>query len=95
MDVNEISSSGMQNIPPKPGPAVQPELWAKELEKAGVNPTSQARRANPSETLTRAEQSYFEELFPSSAPELQAYTVYRQDGSRGDASIGTVVDRKG
>jgi len=95
MNVNEISSSGMQNIPTKPASVAQPEQWQKELEKAGVSKTEQTRQTTPSETLTRDEQSYFEDLFPSSAPELQAYSMYRQDGSRSDSALGTVVDRRG
>ena len=95
MDVNEISSASIQAIPPKAASTIQPELWQKEFEKAGASASTQARQASPSATLTRAEQSYFEELFPSAAPELKAYSLYKQDGSRTDSSLGSVVDRKG
>lgn len=95
MEVNDISSSAIQNVSPKTSPAVQPEQWQKELEKAADGSAAQLRQTNPSATLTRAEQSYFEELFPTSAPELQAYSLYKQDGSRSASSLGTVVDRKG
>ena len=95
MEVNDISSSAIQNIQPKSNAPVQPEQWQKELEKAEVGKATQAQQASPSAMLTRAEQTYFEELFPTSAPELQAYTLYKQDGSRSASSLGTVVDRKG
>ena len=95
MEVNDISSSAMQIIPQKSGVSAQPEQWQKALEQAGSGRAQQTQPASPSATLTRAEQTYFEELFPSSAPELQAYSLYKQDGSRSASSLGTVVDRKG
>ncbi len=95
MEVNDISSSAIQNIQPKSNAPAQPEQWQKEFEKATEGKAPQAEQTSPSATLTRAEQSYFEELFPTAAPELQAYTLYKQDGSRSASSLGTVVDRKG
>jgi len=95
MEVNEVSSSAIQTIPAKPNSTVQPEQWQKEFEKAGEGKALQARQTSPSATLTRDEQTYFEELFPTAAPELEAYSLYRQDGSRSASSLGTVVDRKG
>ncbi len=95
MEVNDISSSAIQNIPQRTNAPAQPEQWQKELEKAAEGKALQAGQTSPSATLTRAEQTYFEELFPTSAPELQAYSLYKQDGSCSASSIGTVVDRKG
>ncbi len=95
MEVNDISSSAIQAIPPKNNAPVQPEQWQKEFEKAAEGKAAQSKQTSPSATLTRAEQTYFEELFPTAAPELQAYTLYKQDGSRSASSLGTVVDRKG
>jgi hypothetical protein len=95
MEVNDISSSAIQNIPQKTSAPSQPEQWQRELEKAADGKAPQARQTSPSSTLTRAEQTYFEELFPTSAPELQAYSLYKNDGSRSASSLGTVVDRKG
>jgi hypothetical protein len=85
----------MQIIPQKNGVPAQPEQWQKALEKAGSGKAQQTQHASPSATLTHAEQTYFEELFPSSAPELHVYSLYKQDGSRSALSLGSVVDRKG
>ena len=95
MEVNDISSSAMQITPQRPNVSAPPEQWQKALEAAGGGKPQQAHDTSPSATLTRAEQTYFEELFPSSAPELQVYSLYKQDGSRSASSVGTVVDRKG
>ena len=95
MAVNEITSAHFQNITPKTGAASQPEEWQRELAKASDAKGAQASAKSPSEALTQAEQAYFEELFPSSATELKAHSMYRQDGSASAASLGTVVDRKG
>jgi len=95
MAVNEVTSAPFQTITPKSGAAAQPELWQRELEKASDAKGSQTTPKSPSEILTNAEQAYFEELFPSSAPELRAHAMYRQDGSTSATALGTVVDRKG
>ena len=95
MEVNEVTSAAVQSVSPNRTAPVQQEQWQKEVAKAGGINAAPSAKSSPSETLTRAEQAYFEELFPTAARELQAYTAYRQDGSRNDASVGTVVDRKG
>ncbi|HTX18056.1 MAG TPA: hypothetical protein VMG34_05275 [Bacteroidota bacterium] len=95
MAVNEVSQAHFQAVTPKTGASAQPELWQRELEKASGAKAPQATPKSPSEILTKAEQAYFEELFPSSGPDLKAHAMYRQDGSASATALGTVVDRKG
>jgi len=95
MEVKDVASSAVQNIGPKPPAPIQPEQWLKELHKAGENRAPETQQASPSDTLTKAEQSYFAELFPAASPEIQAQALYRNDGSKAATSLGTVVDRKG
>lgn len=95
MEVNEIHSSAAQSIPAKTSSPVQSQQWAKELERAGAAKTTTAQRSTPGETLTTAEQAYFEQLFPTAAQEIRVHHLYQSDGSKATSHVGTVVDRKG
>ena len=95
MEVNEIHSAALQNTPPKNSPSVQPQQWAKELEKAGAKKHVHHTHAHPSETLTKDELTYFEDLFQPAQQDQQNQITYSQNGAKSSSALGTVVDRKG
>lgn len=108
MEVNEIHltrsamapealTSAAQSIPAKPSSPVQSQQWTKEPRFSGVGAakTTTAQQSTPGETLTTAEQAYFEQLFPTAAQEIRVHNMYQRDGSKTTSHMGTVVDRKG
>jgi len=82
MNINSVGNSNALAISQS---GVQRVESANAFKLLGENDT----------VLSKEEFQYFEQAFPNSGDDLQAYQTYRRDGSRTSFSTGTLIDRRG
>lgn len=95
-----IDPIGRGSIPP--GANTQAQVRPSEdkrFEQYRVQATKpkvekDASGAEAGVTVTMEEREYFEQLFPSAAPEIKSYATYSPAGLRGKAAAGTMIDRR-
>lgn len=95
MNVNEIRQPAHSWAPIQHPSKTAEKQFEKHLK--GVN-TSSAEPQDVGEAapgLTKSEQEYFEELYPTARGEVHGYNPYTSAGTTASVRLGSLVDRRG